>query len=208
MNKTTTIKALLIFGILLLNSCNKKCKEITQISIQNEFAKPFFDFQSGSYWIYLNTTDSVTDSVYINDINSYYYPPDDPENETSITPRCYQIEMKYYSLINDGSINISVKAREHLDDDGNIIGFGIGYYDIMKHLTYNLSFNSSNECVIGENIGSVTIGSMQFDNVYKIKSTYYNYPINYSELYICKDVGVIKMVSDDYIKELVNYKIN
>jgi hypothetical protein len=184
--------------ILLLSSCEEKCKNYSvyyRMPVVDKYVEVFKD---GSIWIYKNQVDSMSDSL---KITNYYYKPG--EFTDNLCNKWYEKKLVFHS---DFLFKKTGEMYYVADETGTFVRFSFG------NITFNFRANAQNDSII-LSIPNVENGSVFLEDTLKTSiGKVYKDIINVNnQIWFAKGIGIVQYVSilnkNDTLC-LTNYKFN
>ena len=190
-------RSISIFTILTISLAISSCQEDDQTPITirylNESIKPY-KFMTGSYWIFINDTSGIEDSILVTStVNDFYVSAAGINAKSSIKEEFFQINLKNFSTSNiyNDYLTISYIKRN-----------GGGFYGQNGQPIYIAESDTGTEfngMTIIAKYSTFTINSNTFNNVVATKITasqqYQPMFSNDTYLYFCDSIGLIKKVT-------------
>jgi len=194
--KIKFILHIIIFSIIIIFicSCRDRCSKYVTIDIENENAKSYFNYNKNSYWIYTDTTGQIIDTFTVIDLQKEYI----KDNKPFSYRKCYNLELITCKIIDKNNNQIKISARVKDKDD-------------RKTVIYYITSNIGATIICDDDNNSCDYQYATILDSLKINgNTYYGViktVRDMNEIYVVKNIGIVKYVNTDTIYNLLNYVI-
>ena len=206
----------LLLLIFTITSCEERHYPTYYISDE---IKPWFDFKSGSYWVYQVDSVNNEDSLYVSNYNDFLHV------ETADDDIIYKQDKIYIDIENNSNIKITcaIIANAYTIVTNQKIGNTIVYgeTDYSTNMDYALVFlyhegfvlRDNEDLIIEEYDSLLVLNNWYYNVVYKkeIVSTLDNTDLSIqndtNEIWLARNIGVIKKhINNKYVKHISELK--